>query len=69
MPSERIKMNRRGHWRRGERLIEWVEESVRLRKEWRSLEELPPPSGCVAAFEFELAFMERSPISAGGFEA
>lgn len=66
MPAERIEMNRRGHWRRGERLIEWVEESVRLSKEWRSLEESPPPSGCVAAFESELAFMERTPLSARG---
>ena len=66
MPAERIEMNRRGHWRRGERLIERVEESVRLPKEWRSLEELPPPSGCVAAFESELAFIERTPLSARG---
>ena len=66
MPAERIEMNRRGHWRRGESLIEWVEESVRLRKAWRSLEELPPPSGCVVAFESELAFIARTPLSARG---
>ena len=66
MPAEYAEVERREHWRRGERLIEWMEESVRLRKEWMSFEYLPPPSGCVAAFESEVAYMERNPLSARG---
>ena len=66
MPAEYADTEPNGRWRRDERLIDWMEESVRLQKEWRSFKHLPPPMGCVAAFESQVAYAERNPLSARG---
>lgn len=47
------------HWRPDETTVSWVEQSVRVPKYWTMLEELPPSTAHVDAYEAEVAFIGR----------